>query len=87
MSVMETTVDASAEEGAGTSYALGLERFSTPCGPAWGHGGNFPGYVTYVYSSPSGGRQTVLLLNEDPASLAPKVGRGFMRLLDAAYCG
>ena len=52
MSVMETTVDASAEEGAGTAYGLGLERFSTPCGAAWGHGGNFPGYITYVYSSP-----------------------------------
>ena len=66
---------------------LGLERFPTPCGPAWGHGGNFPGYVTYVYSSPSGSRQTVLLLNEDPETLAPKVGRGFMHLLNAAHCG
>ena len=70
MSAMQTTVDASAEEGPGTSYGLGLERFSTPCGAAWGHGGNFPGYITYVYSSPSGGRQTVLLLNEDPSSLS-----------------
>jgi D-alanyl-D-alanine carboxypeptidase len=86
MRAMRTTVDASAEEGPGTAYGLGLERFTTSCGPAWGHGGNFPGYVTYVYSSPSGGRQTVLLLNEDPQSLAPAVGRVFMRLLDEAYC-
>jgi D-alanyl-D-alanine carboxypeptidase len=87
LSTMRTTVDASAEDGAGTGYGLGLERFPTPCGPAWGHGGNFPGYITFVYSSPSGGRQTVLLLNEDPESLAPKVGRGFIHLLNAAYCG
>ncbi len=86
MRAMRTTVDASAEEGPGTAYGLGLERFTTSCGQAWGHGGNFPGYVTYVYSSPSGGRQTVLLLNEDPQSLAPAVGRVFMRLLDEAYC-
>jgi D-alanyl-D-alanine carboxypeptidase len=86
MRAMRTTVDASAEEGPGTAYGLGLERFTTSCGPAWGHGGNFPGYVTYVYSSPSGGRQTVLLLNEDPQSLSPAVGRVFMRLLDEAYC-
>lgn len=86
LAAMQTTVDASSEDGPGTAYGLGLERFPTPCGPAWGHGGNFPGYVTYAYSSPSGSRQTVLLLNEDPASLAPKVGRGFMRLLDRAYC-
>lgn len=86
MTAMRTTVDASGEDGPGTAYGLGLERFSTPCGPAWGHGGNFPGYVTYVYSSPGGGRQTVLMLNEDPASLAPTVGRDFMRLLDRAFC-
>ena len=86
MTAMRTTVDASAEDGAGTAYGLGLERFTTSCGAAWGHGGNFPGYVNYVYSSPDGGRQTVLLVNEDPQSLDPKVGRGFMKLLDQAYC-
>ena len=83
---MQTTVDASAEDGPGTAYGLGLERFATPCGPAWGHGGNFPGYVTYVYSSPSGSRQTVLLVNQDPQSLSPKVGDGFVRLLNRAHC-
>jgi D-alanyl-D-alanine carboxypeptidase len=84
---MRTAVDASSEDGPGTMYGLGLESFPTPCGPAWGHGGNFPGYVTYVYSSPSGGRQAVLLLNEDPASLSPRAARGFVELLDQAYCG
>jgi D-alanyl-D-alanine carboxypeptidase len=86
MAAMRTTVDASAEDGPGTAYGLGLERFPTPCGTAWGHGGNFPGYVTYVYSSPDGSRQTVLLLNEDPASLGSKAGRDFLRLLNRAYC-
>jgi len=83
---MQTTVDASAEDGPGTAYGLGLERFATPCGPAWGHGGNFPGYVTYVYSSPQGNRQTVLLVNQDPQSLSQKVGDGFVRLLNRAHC-
>jgi len=83
---MRATVDASAEDGPGTAYGLGLERFATPCGPAWGHGGNFPGYVTYVYSSPSGHRQTVLLVNQDPQSLSPEVGDGFVRLLNRAHC-
>jgi D-alanyl-D-alanine carboxypeptidase len=87
MAEMRTTVDASNEDGPGAAYGLGLEHFSTPCGAAWGHGGNFPGYVTYVYSSPSGSRQVVLLVNEDPSSLAPTVGSGFIRLLNRAYCG
>jgi len=87
LAAMRTTNDASAEEGPGTSYGLGLERFTTPCGAAWGHGGNFAGYVVYVYSSADGSRQTVLLLNEDPASLPQKLGRDFFELLNAAYCG
>ena len=88
MAAMKTTNDASDEDGAGTAYGLGLESFSTRCGTAWGHGGNFPGYITYVYSSPHGGRQAVLMLNEDPMSLPKKeIGPIFLQLLDQAYCG
>lgn len=86
MAAMQKTVDAPSGDGPGTAYGLGLERFPTPCGTAWGHGGNFPGYIVYAYSSPSGSRQTVLLLNEDPSSLAPAVGQGYLRLLNRAYC-
>ncbi|SED26267.1 D-alanyl-D-alanine carboxypeptidase [Nocardioides exalbidus] len=88
MAAMRKTNDASGEDGVGTAYGLGLESFQTRCGKAWGHGGNFPGYITYVYSSPSGGRQTVVMLNEDPMSLPKKeIGPTFLRLLDRAYCG
>ena len=88
MAAMMTTNDSSAEDGAGTAYGLGLQSFRTRCGTAWGHGGNFPGYLTYVYSSPHGGRQVVLTINEDPMSLAKKkVGPVFLELLDQAYCG
>ncbi len=88
MAAMMTTNDSSAEDGPGTAYGLGLQSFETRCGTAWGHGGNFPGYLTYVYSSPDGSRQTVLMLNEDPMSLPKKmIGPIFMQLLDEAYCG
>ena len=88
MAAMMTTNDSSAEDGPGTAYGLGLQGFRTRCGTAWGHGGNFPGYLTYVYSSPHGGRQVVLTLNEDPMSLPKKkIGPIFMQLLDQAYCG
>ncbi len=88
MAAMMTTNDSSAEDGPGTAYGLGLQSFQTRCGTAWGHGGNFPGYITYVYSSPHGSRQVVLTLNEDPMSLPKKkIGPVFMQLLDQAYCG
>ncbi len=88
MAAMMTTNDSSAEDGPGTAYGLGLQSFHTRCGTAWGHGGNFPGYLTYVYSSPHGSRQVVLMLNEDPMSLPKKkIGPIFMELLDQAYCG
>ena len=88
MAAMMTTNDSSAEDGPGTAYGLGLQSFHTSCGTAWGHGGNFPGYITYVYSSPHGSRQVVLTLNEDPMSLPKKkIGPVFMQLLDQAYCG
>ena len=87
LAAMRTTVDASAEDGPGTAYGLGLESFATPCGTAWGHGGNFPGYITYVYSSADGRRQSVLLLNEDPSSLPRTFGPDFMRLLNQSFCG
>lgn len=83
---MKKTVS-SAAIGAGTAYGLGLMSFTTRCGKAWGHGGNFPGYVAYALSTPDGSRQAVLLVNADPASVSPVVGRGFTRLLNEAYCG
>ena len=85
MAAMKTTVNSSAEVGAGTAYGLGLMRFTTPCGKVWGHGGNFPGYAVYAYSSPGGERQSLLLVNGDPDSL-PTIGGPFFRLLNRAHC-
>jgi D-alanyl-D-alanine carboxypeptidase len=49
---METTVAEGAKtDFPGQRYGLGLERFRTPCGVAWGHGGNFPGYLVYAFTS------------------------------------
>lgn len=81
------TVEASGDGGRREAYGLGLGRVSTPCGPAWGHGGNFPGYVTYAYSSSDGSRQTVLMVNEDPMSLPATAGSQFRRLFLRSFCG
>src|SRR5262249_33199760 len=70
----------------GSRYGLGLERSPTPCGIAWGHGGNFPGYYVYALSSTNGERQVVLSINQDPHSLAKRANSLYMQLLIRAYC-
>jgi D-alanyl-D-alanine carboxypeptidase len=70
----------------GQRHGLGIERFPTSCGTAWGHSGSFPGYWGYAFSSEDGQRQTVLMVNIDPTAM-PEAGReAFYELLDDAYC-
>jgi D-alanyl-D-alanine carboxypeptidase len=70
---METTVPTPL----GVDYGLGVFRIDTPCGPAWGHDGDFPGYLTISLTTPDGARQVVLLLNSDQfLSLQTLIDRG-----------
>jgi D-alanyl-D-alanine carboxypeptidase len=71
----------------GSRYGLGLERYPTACGTAWGHGGNFPGYLEYAVSSRNGERQVVLAINQDPKSLSKRANALFTQVLVDAYCG
>jgi len=70
----------------GQGYGLGIARFPTRCGVAWGHNGDTPGYVVYALSSRDGHRQAVLFVNEDAESLPHGVGHVFIDLLTRAYC-
>ena len=66
----------------GAWAGLGLLRTRTPCGFAWGHDGNMPGYLTLVLASKDGSRLVVMAANGD--------GRRVGSALDAsarnAYC-
>ena len=55
-----------------------------PCGRAWGHCGDFAGFVTNAYSSVDGQRQVVLFLNDDTPT--PRAARLMNELLTEAYC-
>jgi D-alanyl-D-alanine carboxypeptidase len=84
---METTISEGAHSDLpGSRYGLGLESFRLPCGQAWGHGGNFPGYLVFSLSSRNGNRQAVVLVNEDPSSLPNRAGPQFFKLVADAYC-
>jgi D-alanyl-D-alanine carboxypeptidase len=51
---METTHAQQKVDIAGQRYGLGLIRYPTSCGTAWGHSGAFPGYYVYDFTSPDG---------------------------------
>jgi D-alanyl-D-alanine carboxypeptidase len=84
LKAMETTIPTTAELK--QRYGLGVERFPTTCGPAWGHSGSFPGYWTYAFSSANGQRQAVLMTNIDPSATSPSERALFYKLLYEAYC-
>ncbi len=46
-------------------YGLGIERFRTTCGQAYGHLGDFTGYRTVVYARPNSRRVAVVMVNFD----------------------
>jgi D-alanyl-D-alanine carboxypeptidase len=64
---------------------LGVQRW-TPCGVAWGHSGNSPGYLVYTWISPDTRHETVLLVNEDPKTLEPAAVEAYFDLLNRSFC-
>lgn len=83
---MLATVPDPGGDFAGQGYGLGIVRFPTRCGVAWGHNGDAPGYVVYALTSRDGSRQALLFVNEDAESLPQGTGRVFLDVLTRAYC-
>ena len=83
---MQTTHAQKRIDIAGQRYGLGLIRYSTACGTAWGHNGAYPGYYVYDFTSSDGQRQAVIEVNADPGSVSKTTGRKSIRLLTKAYC-
>jgi hypothetical protein len=59
--------------GIGRGYGLGLARYPLRCGSTWGHDGSGAGYLTFVSTSPNGGRVAVLAVSTSLLS-GPLVG-------------
>src|SRR5215471_295585 len=54
--------------GQGDNYGLGIQAELTPCGTAWGHQGDFPGYFNNPFTTTDGSSQAVVLVNADGLS-------------------
>jgi D-alanyl-D-alanine carboxypeptidase len=82
---MKTTMPATGSD-LKQRMGLGLERFPTSCGAAWGHSGSFPGYWTYAFSSANGSRQAVVMVNMNPDAVPEPARPLFYKALYNAYC-
>jgi len=78
-----TTVDAP-ELGEGARYGLGVVVQDTPLGKAYGHGGFFPGYVTWVRYYPKQRMAVALQLNTSDDNLIKKSIRDVLNDLATA---
>jgi D-alanyl-D-alanine carboxypeptidase len=72
--------------GYGAGYGLGLVQLDTPCGPAWGHNGAFPGFISNVLSTENGRRQVVSMRNASDV-VKPAVVRAEARAQLVGFCG
>jgi D-alanyl-D-alanine carboxypeptidase len=70
----------------GGGWGLGLLREEFPCGEAWGHDSEIPGYITAAWNSADGDRQVVVIVNTFDDHDEP-VSRATRELLVTAYCG
>lgn len=69
----------------GLDYGLGIAEIDLSCGTAWGHRGEFPGYLSFAVTSADGERQAVVLTNY--YSLSEQGRAAFDDLIDEALCG
>jgi hypothetical protein len=69
----------------GGGWGLGLLEERFPCGAAWGHDAENPGYMTAAWSRRNGRRQVVVVVNSNHTQDEP-VSRAMRELLTTAYC-
>jgi D-alanyl-D-alanine carboxypeptidase len=72
------------------AYGLGIFRIPTPCGPAFGHDGELPGYASLALNGRHGRRQAIVLVNSNTPSETvgpPAAQSAYTRLVATAFCG
>jgi D-alanyl-D-alanine carboxypeptidase len=69
----------------GGGWGLGLLREELPCGVAWGHDSEIPGYMTAAWNSADASRQVVVVVNSNFGHDEP-VSEAMRKLLVMAYC-
>jgi D-alanyl-D-alanine carboxypeptidase len=71
--------------GSGSGFGLGIQREGRfPCGEAWGHDGELPGFEAFAWNTRHGTDQVVVLINT--SGLSENAGQALTNLLVTAYC-
>lgn len=70
----------------GGGWGLGLLKEHFPCGTAWGHDTEIPGYMTAAWNDKTASRQVVVVVNSHHSHDEP-VSRAMRDVLATAYCG
>jgi D-alanyl-D-alanine carboxypeptidase len=71
--------------GSGSGFGLGLQREGRfPCGEAWGHDGELPGFEAFAWNTRDGTHQVVVLINT--SGLSENAGQALTNLIVTAYC-
>lgn len=70
----------------GGGWGLGLLRETFPCGDAWGHDSETPGYMTAAWNSANAKRQVVVIVNTNVSHDEP-IAAAMRDVLSQAYCG
>ncbi len=73
--------------GPGAGYGLGITSLQVPCGTAWGHDGNFPGYLSNAFTTLGGGRQVIILINATGSTLTAQQNADLSAALSVGLCG
>ena len=68
------------------AYGLGLMRFPSRCGAAWGHRGRHDGYTSWLLSTADGKRTAVALLNVGHTLADNARVRMLTRIVTTAFC-
>jgi D-alanyl-D-alanine carboxypeptidase len=71
----------------GGGWGLGLLREKFPCGQAWGHDSEIPGYLTAAWNSKDGNRQVVVVVNTHFFDHDQPTAEAMRNVLTTAYCG
>ncbi|WP_234334472.1 serine hydrolase domain-containing protein [Streptomyces sp. NRRL B-1347] len=83
--MLDDTVPTTNAPRPAVGYGLGMYVYATDCGPAYGHGGSAPGYLTYALTSRDGRRQVVAHTNWNPLVDA-EIDKPFWAAFQKGYC-